>query len=173
MAIISNITALQTAIVSRLASDSFFTGAASPIGKAISVIAHQPGDIAKLSEEEVLKISLVVIVMVPIGKTLDQSGRWTPSLLTLTPVKVLVSENGVVNRGSEGTQVAATDVIGRVLELLHFWEHGLVPPGGGSKGPLTALIKDSDVWTLADKDPMMPQYFVNFFTYLPIKTMTV
>jgi hypothetical protein len=172
MAIISNITALQTAIVSRLSSDSFFTGAASPTGKAISVIAHQPGDIAALSNEAVAKISLVVIVMVPIGKTLDQSGRWTPSLLTLTPVKVLVSENGVQNRGTEGTQVAATDVIGRVLELLHFWEHGLVPPGG-SKGPLTALVKDSDVWTLADKDPLMPQYFVNFFTYLPIKTMTV
>lgn len=116
--------ALQNATIARLTStDAALPPAPVPAnGHAIPFLSEQLGDLNSRITNAIARIGLVAIVLTPKASMLDPD---LPGLDQMAPILVQVQENGIANKGANGSQISALALVVFIMKRLHFWSHGL------------------------------------------------
>lgn len=116
--------ALQEAAVARIASTdaSLPPWPESANDQPVPVLSEQRGDILNRISIGIKKIGLVVIVLTPKALMIDPE---LPGLDQMAPLLIQVQENGIVNKGANGTKISALAMVAFIMKRIHFWSHGL------------------------------------------------
>ena len=115
----SNLAQLQQSIISRLTAVDNTVPAPVPVNGAIEWITEDRGDFANIIARMTAKLGIVGIVMTPGGKMIKLGEG--PNIEFHTLAEIQIQENVTINRGANGTQVAALTLVEFCIKRLHWW----------------------------------------------------
>lgn len=148
-----------------LTADPAFNGSQSTNGKPVPVVTEKIGDVVSYTQAAIGDMGLVAIVMTPDFKLMD--ARVAPLVATVR-ILVQISEFYSINQSKSGIGIPAATLASRVIELLHWKSHNVVP-NIDFKHQLITLL---GVTIAGHKDQRSTlTYLLMFQTQLRIKTL--
>lgn len=113
---------LQDKVKAQLEADAMFIS--TPGGKPIPVYTERKGDLLSVIETALGTLSgICAIIYTPDARMINPKGG--KALDLVAPIRVQIQEDVTTNQSS-GTKVPALNVVQRVMELLHFWNPGIL-----------------------------------------------
>lgn len=107
-----------------LTIDPVFNGTQSTNGKPVPVVTETIGDVISYTQQAIGEMGLVAIIMTPDFKLMDS--RVAPLVATVR-IQIQVSEFYALNQSRSGIGISAATLAARIVELLHWQPHNVVP----------------------------------------------
>lgn len=163
--ITSTLAQLQNAISLMLSVDPVFNGTQSTNAKPVPIVTEQVGDIIQYTQQAIGEMGLVVLIMTPDFRLMDQTFE---PLVGLVRIQIQVSEFFALNQSPTGTGISAQTLVARITELLHWKSHNVVS-NIDRKQQLITLIGVTLRSHPDQRDTLT--YLLMFTTRLVIKTL--
>ncbi len=148
-----------------LNSDPTFDGTQSANGKPVPIVTEQIGDVISYTQKAIGEMGLVVVILTPDFSLLNKD--YAP-LVSWVRIQIQVSEFYAINQSSTGIGISAQTLTTRIVELLHWKPHKVIP-GISDRAQIIELV---GVTLKAHTDQRSAlTYLLIFRTQLLIKTL--
>ena len=128
------LTALQTAAVSLLSADDFYSGLASPNGKTVPIVTETRGSIQEQIQLCLAQVGVAALVMTPSFTFHVPMGEDLSGYATLS---IGLYEDAPINQSPQGVDITAIELAERTLCILQWAQHG-VPTAATASEPTAA-----------------------------------
>ena len=113
---------LQQDTITRLTAIDPLVPSLVPAKGSITWLTENIGDLASKVAQATGKLGIVGLVLTPGGDRLQLFSNDAQALSFSCPLLIQIQENVLVNRGANGTQIPALDLVKFCMKRLHFWE---------------------------------------------------